>query len=234
MKTVAIITARRHSKRIPGKNIRPFLGKPIIAYSIEAALSAGIFDEVMVSTDGEDIATIAKHYGAEVPFFRSHKNADDHATTSDVLLEVLDKYKEAGRDFQLACCLYPTAPFVTAEKLKTAMEHLQNSKADTVVPVTRFGFPIWRSFGMKDGKLVYNWPEFAATRSQDLPASYQDAGQFYFFRTEPFLASGKLITDNTLGLEIDESEVQDIDTEQDWKLAELKYSFKTNNKQTHP
>jgi N-acylneuraminate cytidylyltransferase len=223
MSAVAIITARGGSKRIPRKNIRPFLGRPIIAYSIEAALGSELFDEVMVSTDDDEIAAIAREHGAEVPFRRSAQMSDDRATTAEVLNEVLGQYRERGRTFDNACCIYPTAPFVTAERLRKAFERLEEIGADTVIPVARFSFPIWRAFQMNEGRLSYIWPENAPKRSQDLPAAFHDAGQFYFFRTEPFLTSGQLVGVNTVGLETDELEVQDIDNEQDWRLAELKY-----------
>ncbi|MBQ3794067.1 MAG: pseudaminic acid cytidylyltransferase, partial [Lachnospiraceae bacterium] len=129
MKRLAIITARGGSKRIPRKNIKPFLGKPILAYSIEAAIDSGLFDEVMVSTEDEEIAEIAKKYGAKVPFYRSEKTAGDFATTNDVLLEVLEEYKKLGQEFEEACCIYPTAPFVTSGKLKKAMEEFAASDA---------------------------------------------------------------------------------------------------------
>ena len=222
MSAVAIITARGGSKRIPRKNVRPFLGRPIIAYSIEAALASGLFDEVMVSTDDDEIADVAREHGAAVPFMRSAATSDDHATTAQVLAEVLRTYADAGRSFEYACCIYPTAPFVTADKLREGLARLEEG-ADAVIPVTRFGFPIWRSFRMDDGHLAYNWPEHAPRRSQDLPPAYHDAGQFYFFRTAAFLEGGQLVGANTVGIEVDEMEVQDIDTEQDWQLAELKY-----------
>ena len=224
-KVVAIITARGGSKRIPRKNIKPFHGKPIMSYSIEAALNANVFDEVMVSTDDEEIAQTAKECGAVVPFLRSAKTADDYATTADVLHEVLLSYKTTGKEFAYACCIYPTAPFITASKLYDAFQLLVRSRADAVIPVTKFGFPIWRSFKMEGSKIAYNWPEFAPKRSQDLPPAYHDCGQFYFFDAQKFLHTGKLITDNTIGLEVPESEVQDIDNEEDWKIAEIKYDF---------
>lgn len=223
MSAAAIITARGGSKRIPRKNVQLFLGRPIIAYSIEAALASNLFEEVMVSTDDEDIAALAREQGAAVPFLRSAATSDDFSTTADVLREVLSAYADAGRSFELACCIYPTAPFVTAERLRDAFARLTESGADSAIPVAPFGFPIWRSFRMENGRLAYNWPEHALARSQDLPPAYHDAGQFYVFRTAAFLASGRLVSDNTIGVEIDEMEVQDIDTEQDWKLAELKY-----------
>lgn len=227
-KSVAIITARGGSKRIPGKNIKNFLGKPIICYSIEAAKASGIFDTVMVSTDDTGIAEVARQAGAEVPFLRSAATSNDFATTAEVLTEVLTQFKANGDTFQYSCCIYPTAPFVTAEKLKSAFELLLKNNADSVIPVTRFSFPIWRSFKMNDGRLAYNWPENALKRSQDLPPSFHDCGQFYFFDTEKFLTSKSLVTAATYAIEVPESEVQDIDNEEDWKIAEIKYSFLQN------
>ncbi len=223
MSAVAIITARGGSKRIPRKNIRPFLGRPIIAYSIEAALRSGLFVDVMVSTDDDEIAAIAREHGAEVPFPRSAQMSDAHATTAEVLREVLGQYRERGRTFDYACCIYPTAPFVTAGKLRQAFADLVASGAGVVLPVARFSFPIWRAFRMDEGRLSYVWPENAPKRSQDLPPAFQDAGQYYFLRTAPFLETGRLIGENAVGIETDELEVQDIDNEQDWQLAELKY-----------
>jgi N-acylneuraminate cytidylyltransferase len=225
MEKIAMITARGGSKRIPRKNIKEFNGKPIIAYSIEAAISSGIFDTVMVSTDDEEIAAIAMQYGAEIPFMRSAKSSDDYATTADVIKEVLECYVSQNKYFEYACCIYPTAPFVTGEKLSKAFNNLLNSGADSVIPVTKFNFPIWRSFKMEEGRVSYNWPEFAPKRSQDLPPAYHDCGQFYFLNTAVFLETGKLVTSNTIGLEVPETEVQDIDNEEDWKLAEIKFGF---------
>lgn len=224
-KSIAIITARGGSKRIPRKNIKSFSGKPIICYSIEAAINSGVFDIVMVSTDDVEIAEIAQKYGASVPFLRTEATSNDFATTAEVLTEVLVQYKERGENFHFGCCIYPTAPFVTAGKLQSAFKLLVQNDADSVIPVTRFSFPIWRSFKMEAGLLTYNWPENALKRSQDLPPALHDCGQFYFFNTERFLASKSLVTERTFGLEIPESEVQDIDNEEDWKLAEIKYSF---------
>ncbi len=225
MNCVAIITARGGSKRIPGKNIKAFHGQPIIAYSIKAALVSGVFDEVMVSTDDDQIAEAAQRYGAVIPFRRSSQTSDDHSTTADVLREVILEYKKRQKDFEYACCIYPTAPFVTADKLANAFKRLKTSDADCVLPITKFSFPIWRSFKIEEEKVIYNWPEFALRRSQDLPSAYHDCGQFYFFKTEKFLRSGNLITDDTVGFEVPESEVQDIDNEEDWKIAEIKYDL---------
>lgn len=225
MRAVAIITARGGSKRIPRKNIRAFCGKPILAYSIEAALSAGIFDSVMVSTDDNEIAEIARSYGAEVPFMRSEATANDYAATNDVVKEVLDTYAKHGECFDIACCIYPTAPFLTGETLKKAVELLEENKADSVIPVVRFGFPPQRSVVMEEGMLQFKWPEYMFSRSQDLQPFYHDVGQFYCMRTESFLAENRLFMTKTVPLELSEMEVQDIDNEVDWKLAELKYQL---------
>ncbi len=220
---IAIITARGGSKRIPHKNRKEFCGKPIIEYSIEAAKQAGIFDTVMVSTDDNKIAEIAKNAEAEVPFMRSAETSSDYATTADVLMEVLEKYKERGIRYENACCIYPTAPFVTGNKLRQAMDMLVNEKKDSVIPVVPFSFPPLRGMVINDGKLEYKWQEYAMKRSQDLEEIYHDCGQFYAFRVEPFEKEKKLVTDNTAGMIISELEVQDIDNETDWELAEMKY-----------
>lgn len=210
---------------MPRKNIRPFLGQPIIAYSITAALDSGIFDEVMVSTDDEEIAAIARGFGAEVPFLRSSATSGDHSTTAEVLTEVLNAFAELGRTFDQACCIYPTAPFVTADRLRAAFERLRESGADSIIPVTRFAFPIWRSLEMDCDRLRYRWPEHALSRSQDLSPAFHDAGQFYAFEVARFRESGVLVGDNTIGTELPESQVQDIDSEEDWRIAEIKYQL---------
>ena len=223
MKKVAIITARGGSKRIPRKNIKEFCGKPILAYSIEAALGSGLFDTVMVSTDDEEIAQIAREYGAEVPFFRSEKTANDFATTNDVLLEVLEEYEKRGQHFDLACCIYPTAPFVTAKKLQTAEKMLLESDADTLIPVVSFSYPPQRAMIMENDRLVFEYPQYMDSRSQDLTPHYHDVGQFYFFHTEAFSKNKKLMLGNILPMVVSELEVQDIDNLTDWEIAEIKY-----------
>lgn len=225
MKAVAIITARGGSKRIPGKNKMNFLGKPIICYSIEAALTSGIFDEVMVSTDDEEIAEIARKAGAEVPFMRSEKTANDYATTDDVLMEVLEEYEKRGKTFSYMACIYPTAPFVTPQKLQEAMQILKENQAAGVMPVVRFSFPPQRGMAIRDGRLDYCYPENAAKRSQDLEPMYHDCGQFYVYDVEAFRACSGNLPDGYLPLEVSELEVQDIDNMTDWKLAELKYEL---------
>ncbi len=218
-----MITARGGSKRIPRKNIRDFCGKPILAYSIEAAKEAGVFDEIMVSTDDKEIAQVAEQYGAAVPFFRSERTSDDFATTADVLAEVLETYERAGKHFTHLCCIYPTAPFVSGERLKTAMQLLMEKEADSVMPVVRFSFPPQRSVVEKDGRIVPKWEEYMNCRSQDLEPMYHDCGQFYCVDVEKFCKEKKMIMENTLPVFLQESEVQDIDTLEDFKIAEMKY-----------
>lgn len=227
MKSIAVITARGGSKRIPRKNIREFCGKPILAYSVEAALQSGLFDEVMVSTDDEEIAEIGRGYGAKAPFFRSEKTANDFATTNDVLLEVLEEYEKRGEVFDVACCIYPTAPFVTAEKLKNAMELLLASDADTLIPVVAFSYPPQRAMVVEEGRLVFEYPQYIDARSQDLTPHYHDVGQFYCFRVAPYRINKKLMLGNILPMVISELEVQDIDNLTDWEIAEMKYRLMT-------
>ena len=229
-KRLAIITARGGSKRIPHKNIREFCGKPIIEYSIEAALASGVFDEVMVSTDDEKIAQIAKEAGVTIPFLRSAETSNDFATTADVIMEVLAQYEKQGKGYDVACCIYPTAPFITSEKLKSAVMLLENKNYDSVMPVAEFSFPPLRGMVMEEDKISYKWEEFSLMRSQDLEKIYHDVGQFYVFDVEKFKESKKLVTKNTGALVIDELEMQDIDNEVDWKLAELKYQLMKERK----
>ena len=224
-KRLAIITARGGSKRIPHKNIQEFCGRPIIVYSIEAALTCGVFDEVMVSTDDEEIARIAKEAGAVIPFLRSAETSNDFATTADVIMEVLDEYGKQGQYFDTACCIYPTAPFITSQKLKNAVELLEKKEYDSVMPVAEFSFPPLRGMVMDEDKVSYKWEEFSMARSQDLDKIYHDVGQFYVFAVEKFKDTKKLVTKNTGAIVIDELEMQDIDNEVDWKLAELKYQL---------
>lgn len=177
----------------------------------------------MVSTDSEEIAEIAKKYGANVPFLRSEKSADDYAPLIDVVKEVLDKYKEKGYNFSYVCMILPTAPFVTEEKLKKANEILEKKNVDSVFTVTEYSFPIQRSLKIENGYLKMRWPENMNIRSQDLEKTYHDAGQFYFFKVEEFYRQNKAYMEKAYPIILDNIEVQDIDTETDWKLAELKY-----------
>lgn len=220
--SIAIITARGGSKRIPRKNIKEFCGKPIIMYSIEAALQSGIFDEVMVSTDDREIAEVARAAGAQVPFMRSEESAGDHASTDDVIMEVLETYKKQGKEFDALCCIYPTAPFVTAEKLQRAMKLLE--QADSVMPVVAFSFPPQRCMVLNEnGELRMKWPEYAMTRSQDLEPYYHDCGQFYCCKADLFMEYKTTDLPNMIPMIMSELEVQDIDNPDDWEIAELKY-----------
>lgn len=224
MRNIAIIPARGGSKRIPRKNIKPFMGKPIIAYSIEAALQSGLFDEVMVSTDDEEIAGIAREYGAAVPFMRSAETSNDYAGTADVILEVLQMYKEQGREFDTVCCIYSTAPFVTSDRLKEAYSKL-NDGIDSVFTCVAYSYPVQRSLHIVDGRISMVYPEYLNSRSQDLETIYHDAGQFYVARISSFIQEKFFWGKNTVGLVLSELEVQDLDTLTDWRLAEMKYEL---------
>ena len=227
MKSVAIITARGGSKRIPRKNIRLFCGKPIIAYSIEVALSSNLFDEVMVSTDDEEIAKVAKSYGAVVPFMRSAAASNDFASTVDVLVEVLETYKTKAQLFDYACCIYPTAALMTTQRLQEGFKLMMENRYDTVFTVQRFRYPIQRALKVNPaGGISMFWPENLNKRSQDLPPAFHDAGQFYWFDTVSFEQNKTLWTQHSRVMELAENEAQDIDDLEDCRLAELKYKCK--------
>lgn len=225
MRNLAIIPARGGSKRIPRKNIKDFLGKPIIAYSIEAALKSNLFDEVMVSTDDMEIAEIAKQYGAKVPFYRNENTANDFAGLAEVIIEVLEHYNTQNIEFNNVCCLLATAPFVSSKDLLNAYAKLENSNFDSIFPVVKYSFPIQRAMQFNGEKINMIWPENLTKRSQDLTPSYHDAGLFYWTKSIVILLQKKLWTDNTTSIEISETKSQDIDTEEDWKIAELKYKL---------
>lgn len=225
MANLAIIPARGGSKRIPRKNIKDFLGKPIIAYSIETALKSGLFEEVMVSTEDEEIAETAIKYGAKVPFMRSSKNADDHATTRDVLLEVVHKYKELGKEFDYICCIYATAPLIRQSRLREAYTLVSETEADIVLPIVKFSFPVQRAFKCVGSRVSFVEPQYENTRSQDLEPRYHDSGSFYWHKKDVFQSEREFIR---CGVELTDLEVQDIDNMDDWKLAELKYQLIMN------
>ena len=225
MKNLCIIPARGGSKRIPRKNIKPFMGKPIMAYSIEAALESGIFDEVMVSTDDEEFADVAKKSGASVPFLRSEATSNDYATTVDVLLEVIETYKQQGKVFDTICCLYSTAPFVTSDRLKEAYIKLSD-KVDACFTMVEYSYPIQRSLRINETGLVeMRYPEHLKSRTQDLEKVYHDAGQFYFVKTKTLIDEKTVWCKKTAPLILSELEVQDLDTLTDWQLAEMKYEL---------
>lgn len=223
MKNIAIIPARGGSKRIPRKNIKDFLGKPIIAYSVEAAINSRVFDEVMVSTDDAEIAEIAKKYGANDPFFRSPELSNDMAMTAPVLVEVLNEYKKSGQEFDYGCCIYPCAPFINSQKIKEGLKLIKGNNADNAVPVVQFSYPIQRALKIENNKLSMILPENLNVRSQDLMPAYHDIGQYYWFKVESFLKEPILFSKNTVPIITAEREVQDIDTEEDWEIAEIKY-----------
>lgn len=223
MSSIAIITARGGSKRIPKKNIKLFCGYPIISYSIKAAIESCVFDTVMVSTDSKEIADIALSFGASVPFLRSEATSNDYATTREVLLEVLYEYKKRGAVFDEMTCIYPTAPFITPEKLRMALGILRKDKGSLLIPVVKYSYPPQRAYIIKDNELVFKWEENRNKRTQDLDDMYHDAGQFYCYNVNDFLSQEGAINKKVIPFVIPETEAQDIDTEQDWLIAELKY-----------
>jgi len=223
MLALAIIPARGGSKRIPRKNIKMFCGRPIIDYSIKAALQSKCFDEVMVSTEDSEIEAISKSCGASIPFLRSKQNSDDYSQTASVIEEVLLQYRKLGKNFDFFCCIYPTAPFITADKLRKSYEILSGSDADGVIPVVRFSYPIQRALIIENNIAKMMWPENYNKRSNDLSPTYHDCGQFYWMRTKSFLEQKKLFAQKSIPFEIPEIEAQDIDNEEDWRLAEVKY-----------
>lgn len=222
---LAIIPARGGSKRIPYKNIKQFAGKPIIAYSINAAQQSCIFDEIMVSTDDHAIASVAQNYGASVPFLRSAECSNDYAGIAEVLEEVVIAYKNRGSEFDVLCCILATAPFINAQRLIDAYMFMQQSHVNAVIPVTTFHYPIQRALTIKNNQLEMLWPENYTMRSQDLEPTYHDVGQFYFIKTDVLMSEKKLFVSHTLPLILSGNESQDIDTESDWRLAELKYQL---------
>jgi N-acylneuraminate cytidylyltransferase len=229
IKKLAIITARGGSKRIPRKNIKLFNGFPIIKYSIDAAINSNVFDEVMVSTDDKEIAEISKKFGAKIPFYRSKKNSDDFSGTAEVIEEVLLNYTQIGLKFDHVCCIYPTAPFVNSEKINNAMNLLSSTDTDCVLPIVRYSYPVQRSLKIENGYAKMNSPENYFSRSQDLEPTFHDCGQFYCMKVKSILSQKKLFTKKMIGIEVSELEMQDIDNEVDWKLAELKYKFVKEN-----
>lgn len=229
MKNIAIITARGGSKRIPKKNIKEFMGKPMIAYAIEACLESEIFDEVMVSTDCIEIAEISKKYGANVPFLRSEKTSSDFATTFDALEEVILEYKKLGQEFDNVCCVYPCVPFLNSNSLSEAFSLMKDSSANAIMPVCKYPVPIEWAMKIADGVLVPNDRDAQNMRSQDIEPKYFDAGMFYFCKVEMMLKCKCLVPENTLGYVIEDSQCQDIDTSDDWKMAEVKYEIWRKN-----
>jgi pseudaminic acid cytidylyltransferase len=217
---ICVIPARGGSKRIPRKNIREFCGKPIIAWSIEVALESGCFEQVVVSTDDPEIAEIAKHFGAVVPFIRPSELSDDYTGTSAVVAHsIFEINKFYHVDF--ACCIYATAPFVKSGDIKSGFQLLSESDADFAFAVTSFPFPIQRAIRInRNNRMEMFYPEHYYTRSQDLEEAYQDAGQFYWGRASAWLQQNKSFSDKSLPIILPRYRVQDIDTMEDWERAE--------------
>ena len=229
---VCIIPARGGSKRIPKKNIRDFCGKPMIARSIEAAKAVGIFDRIIVTTDAEEIAVVAKACGAEVPFIRPPELSDDHASTDAVVIHALNWFKNNGIELEYACCLYATAPFVKPEYLRKGLDLLKSTGASTGFSVTSFPFPIFRGLKINQkGALEMFWPEHRLTRSQDLPEAFHDAGQFYWLNVRKYMKTPALYAPDAVPIILPRHLVQDIDTPEDWARAE--FMFQSLEKQSH-
>lgn len=221
---LAVIPARGGSKRIPRKNIREFCGKPIIGYSIEAALESGLFDRVMVSTDDEEIAAVARKFGAETPFIRPSSLADDHTGTNAVVKHAIIWHRDRGQPVDYACCIYATAPFVQARYLREGFEKLVNSGKSFVFSVTSFSFPIQRAIRLNlQGEVDAMFPEHIERRSQDLEETYHDAGQFYWGQAQAFLKDINIFSKVSATVILPRYLVQDIDTMEDWECAEIMF-----------
>ncbi len=220
---VAIIPARGGSKRIPKKNIKDFQGKPLIAYSIQTALKSALFDKVIVSTDNKEIARIAQQYGAEVPFIRPAELSDDFCTTDDVIQHTLRWLKDRGEVVTFACTIYPTAPLLQSKYLLEGYTALKNSTAINAFSVTTMPFPIQRTFKVnKQSRCEMFTPEYYHSRSQDLEEAYQDAGQFYWKKVQEN-SKEIMFSKESLAIILPRHLVQDIDTLEDWKRAEIMY-----------
>ena len=220
---IAIIPARGGSKRIPRKNIKDFLGKPVIAYSIEAATSSGLFDRIVVSTDDGEIAAVARQWGGETPFPRPADLSDDHTGTVAVVKHALQWQRDNSVAADVACCIYATAPFVTAGDLRRGHEALQSSGKSYAFSVTSFAFPIQRALRVRDGVIEPLFPENRDRRSQEMEETYHDAGQFYWGRAEAFLNDVPIYSQHSVPVILPRYRVQDIDTPEDWRRAELMY-----------
>ena len=231
MKPVCIIPARGGSKRIPRKNVRPFLGKPIIAYSIAAAQASGVFHTVIVSTDDEEIADVARTYGAEVPFIRPRKLSDDHTPTRPVIQHAVKWCAENGLDSDNVCWMHAAAPLIASTDVHDAYEMLRATDFDFVFTATQFEFPIQRALRLNsNGSIEMFYPEHRDTRSQDLPVAYHDAGQFYFGSARSVMEGVPVFSRSATIFEIPSSRAQDIDTLDDWRRVELMYQLVTGAK----
>ena len=223
---LAVITARGGSKRLPGKNIRPLAGRPMIAWPIGVAKASGLFDRIVVSTDCDEIAAVARAWGAEVPFRRPASLSDDFTPTSPVFEHAIRWFIDAGEPPSEACCIYPTAAFLRAEDLQKGHDLIARDGAPSALSVTSFDFPVLRGFKLEaDGSVAFNWPEYASTRSQDLPELCHDAGQFYWVNVDSFLRHGSTVMPGSRPVFLPRKRVQDIDTPEDLEIAEFLASF---------
>ncbi|MDC1209015.1 pseudaminic acid cytidylyltransferase [Litorivicinus sp.] len=223
-KYLAVIPARGGSKRIKKKNIKKFREHPIIAWSINAAKKSNLFDTVMVSTDCDETALIAKTYGASVPFQRSAVNSDDNATIADALIEVISQYESQNIFFDAVCCLYATAPFITTPQLAQGLDLMTSKHFDSVFPITPFDYPINRALRRKpNGLISFVDSSFVNTRSQDIPESYHDAGMWIWFQPGTLKDQAQFFSENTGSVVIESSACHDIDTETDWRVALIKH-----------
>jgi pseudaminic acid cytidylyltransferase len=223
---VAMIPARGGSKRIPRKNIKNFLGKPIIAYSIEAAKASGCFDKIIVSTDDEEIAAVARQYGAETPFLRPKDISDDYATTVDVINHSINWLLENNIAVENICCIYATAPFVEADDLISGLTAIQDNRFLFAFSATSYAFPIQRAIKVnKDGAVDMFNSEYMNTRSQDLEEAYHDAGQFYWGKAKAFLDGKPIFSPAAFAVKLPRKRVQDIDTPEDWDAAEIAFKL---------
>ncbi len=221
---IAIIPARGGSRRIPSKNIKKFLGKPIISYSITTAINSGLFDRVIVSTDNNSIAEIANEYGAETPFLRPERLSDDFTGTHDVVGHAVKWLEDSGEKFDYACCIYATAPLIQIKDLLKGFEIIKSGKCDSVIAATNFSYPVFRSFRALDsGGLEMIFPEHYLSRSQDLPEVYHDAGQFYWAKPEIWKSEPKAFNERNFIVKIPNYRVKDIDNLDDWKSVEFIY-----------
>ncbi|MDX2320732.1 MAG: pseudaminic acid cytidylyltransferase [Moritella sp.] len=222
---VAMIPARGGSKRIPRKNIKLFHGKPMIAYSIEAAQKSGCFDKIIVSTDDQEIADVALAYGAEVPFLRPANISDDHATTMDVIQHTIQWFESQSMAVDLLCCIYATAPFILPGDLSAGLAAVSESNIDYAFSATSFAFPIQRAIALNGhGTVEMLQPEHLNTRSQDLAEAYHDAGQFYWGKVAAFKAGKVIFSSSAKAILLPRKRVQDVDTYEDWELAEALYA----------
>ena len=223
-RTLAVIPARGGSKRIPRKNIRLFAGRPILSWPVKAARDSGLFATVMVSTEDDEIAGVAREAGAEVPFLRSAQTADDHTSLLDVLAEVVARYADEGQTFDTVCCILPTAMLISAKALQRGHEMFATGEYDSVFPVAPFPAPVQRALRRDEaGRISMFQPEHYRSRSQDLEPGYYDAGQFYWMSGQSCLDRVPTFGGRAGSFVLDQTEVQDIDTEADWNLAELKH-----------